>query len=142
MRNVAAIAVVGLALTSCATLPPVNDAATLTVRSYDLATGEYVLELRNHSARPLLYLNPYLTFHVVRSPEPEAFPESTEGAVLMVHDTKLPAGESVTFSGKCTSVGICSRPNAYIAVRACWYTDAWTCKKYLPVWSATPLNGA
>ena len=142
MRRVAAISVVGLALTGCVTLPPLNDAATLTVRSYHPTTGEYVLELRNNSSRPLLYLNPYLTFHVVRSPESEAFPEPPDGMALMIHDTKLPAGESVTFSGKCTSAGICSRPNTYVAVRACWYTKDWTCKEYLPVWSDTPLNGA
>src|SRR5690606_36081955 len=100
------------------------------------------LELRNHSVRPLLYLNPYLTFHVVRSPDPKGFPESPDGTVLMVHDTKLDPGESVIFAGQCTSAGVCSRPSTYVAILACWYTEAWTCKKYLPVWSATPLNGA
>ncbi|GGA82703.1 hypothetical protein GCM10011521_21230 [Arenimonas soli] len=142
MRTIAVIAAIIFALVSCASLPPLTGSASLSVLSYDQATGDYVLELRNHFARPILYLNPYLTFHVVRSPSPESFPESPGRMALMVHDTKLEPGKAVTFSGQCTSAGICSRPGTYVAVRACWFTEAWTCEEYLPVWSETPLNGA
>jgi hypothetical protein len=121
---------------------PLTEGVTLSVRSYDRTTGAYVLELHNHTARPILYLNPYLTFHNIRSPDPEPFPASPEGMALMVQDTKLAPGGSVMFSGQCTAAGTCSRPGTYVAVRACWFTEAWTCKDYLPIWSETPLNGA
>ncbi len=136
--------VMTLAIAGCATLPPLTDGVTLSIRSYDRTSGAYVLELRNHTSRPILYLNPYLTFHTVRSPAPEPFPvslEGPEGIVLMVHDTKLDPDQSVTFSGQCTEAGVCSRPATYVAIRACWFTDAWTCKEYLPIWSERSLNG-
>src|SRR6185295_802361 len=135
MTKFLALAAAVLAITGCMTLPSLSEGITLSVRSYDRATGAYVLELRNNTARPILYLNPYLTFHTTRLPEPEPFPASPEGVVLMVHDTKLAPGKSVTITGECTAVGACSRPETYVAVRACWFTDAWTCKQYLPIWS-------
>jgi hypothetical protein len=141
MTRSLAIAVV-LLLAGCATSPPLSDGVTLSVRSYDRTTGAYVLELRNSTARPILYLSPYLTFHTTRSPEPEPFPASPDGMALMVHNTKLAPGTSATFSGQCTASGACSRPETYVAVRACWFADAWTCKEYFPVWSETSLNGA
>ncbi|WP_156969926.1 hypothetical protein [Arenimonas malthae] len=142
MRNVVAIAMLAAATSGCATLPPVTDAASLTVISYDRATGEYVIELRNSGARPILYLDPYLTFHVVRDTSPESYPDSPDGFALMIHGAKLDPGKAVTFSGKCTSTGICSRPGTYVAVHACWFTKAWACDEYLRVWSGRPLNGA
>jgi hypothetical protein len=142
MRNIAAIAILFAAASGCASLRPVTDVASLTVISYDRASGEYLLELRNSSARPIVYLNPYLTFHVVRDTSPEPFPDSPDEFALMVHDTKLAPGEAVTFSGKCTSTGICSRPETFVAVHVCWFTKAWTCDEYLRVWSDKPLNGA
>lgn len=111
------------------------------VRSYDRATGDYVLELRNETTRPVLYLNPYLNFDTVRRPEPEPFPESPEGMALMVHSTKLAPGGSVVLSGRCTAGGLCSRPETYVAVRACWFAKMWTCEQYFPIWSKTPLTG-
>ena len=141
MRNIATIAMLLAAASGCATLPPVTEVASLTVISYDRTSGEYLLELRNSSARPILYLKPYLTFHVERDTSPEPFPESPEEFALMVHDTKLEPGEAANFSGKCTSSGICSRPNTFVAVHACWFTNAWTCEEYLRVWSDKPLNG-
>jgi len=140
-RFLAPTAVV-MTLAACATFPPATEGVSLSVRSYDRATGAYVLELRNHTARPMLYLDPYLTFHTVRSPDPEPFPTSPEGMALMVHNTKLAPGKSVTFSGQCTVAGTCSRPGTYVAVRVCWLSGSWTCMHYLPIWSETPLNGA
>jgi len=144
MRQFLALATTALALAGCATLtlPPLAKDVTLSVNSYDHTTGAYVLELRNNTPRAILYLNSYLTFHVVRSPDPEPFPTSSvEGLVLMAHDTKLDPGSSITFSGQCTAAGACSRPDTYAAVNACWFTMVWTCKEYLPIWSETPLNG-
>lgn len=128
-------------LAGCTTLPPLSEGVTLSVRSYDRATGDYVLELRNDTARPVLYLNPYLNFDTIRSPDPEPFPESSDGMVLMVHSTKLDPGGSVVLSGKCTAGGLCSRPETYVAVRACWFAKAWNCAQYFPIWSKAPLTG-
>jgi len=75
-------------LTGCTTMPPLTDGVTLSLRSYDSATGDYVLELRNETKRSILYLNPYVAFDTIRSPDPEPFLASPEGMVLMVHDTK------------------------------------------------------
>ena len=133
---------VALAISGCMTVPPISEGVTLSVHSYDRTSGAYVLELRNNTTRPILYLDPYLTFHTVRLSAPEPYPASSEGLVLMVHDAKLAPGEAVTFTGACTASGACSRPGTYVAVRACWFTDAWSCKQYLPIWSETPLNGA
>ncbi len=133
---------VAFGLASCTTLPPLSEGVTLSVRSYDRTTGDYVIELRNDTKRPILYLTSYLTFHTVRSPAPEAFPESQEGMALMVQHAQLVPGGSTTFSGKCTAAGACSNPETYVALRACWYADGWTCEQYVPVWSRTPLNGA
>lgn len=58
-------------LAACATLPPLSDGVTLSIRTYDPATGDFVMELRNETVRPILYLNPYLAFHTIRSPDPE-----------------------------------------------------------------------
>jgi len=129
-----------LLLAGCASLPSPSEGVTLSVRSYDRVTGAYVLELRNNASRPILYLDPYRTFHTVRSPIPIPFPESQEEIALMVHGTKLPAGGSVTFSGTCTESGACSRLGTYVAIHACWFTDTSTCRKYSPIWSETPLN--
>lgn len=71
-----------------------TDGATLSLRSYDSATGDYVLELRNETKRSILYLNPYVAFDTIRSPDAEPFLELPEGMVLMVHGTKLVAGGS------------------------------------------------
>jgi len=144
MPKFPALAMTALAVGGCATLtlPPITNDVSLSVKSYDQTTGAYVLELRNNAPRAILYLNPYLTFHVVRSPEPAPFPTSSvEGMVLIVHDTKLDPGSSITFSGHCTAVGTCSRPSTYVAVNACWFTEVLTCKEYLPIWSETSLNG-
>ena len=130
-----------IALAGCATLPPLSEGVTLSVRSYDRTTGAYVLELHNRTARSVLYLNPYVTFHTTPSPEPEPFPASPEGMALMVQNTKLAPGASATLSGQCTAAGGCHTPGTYVAVRACWFTDSWTCESYLPIWSETPLNG-
>ncbi|MCE5232737.1 MAG: hypothetical protein ABFC67_09605 [Mizugakiibacter sp.] len=111
------------------------------MRSYDRTSGAYVLELRNQARRPVLYLAPYLTFSTTRTPDPMAFRAAPEGMALMAHDTKLDPGESATFAGRCTATGACSSPGTYAAIPACWFTTAWTCGKYLPVWSETPLNG-
>lgn len=128
-------------LAGCTTLPPLSEGVTLSVRSYNRVTGDYVLELRNETARPVLYLNPYLNFDTARRPQPEQFPESPEGMALMVHSTKLVPGGSVVLSGKCTPGGPCSRPETYVAVRACWFAKAWNCEQYFPIWSKTPLTG-
>lgn len=128
-------------LAGCTTLPPLSDGVTLSIRTYDPATGDFVMELRNETVRPILYLNPYLTFHTIRSPDPEPFPESPEGMVLMVHSTKLAPGGSAVLSGKCTVGGACSKPETYVAVRACWLAKAWNCEQYFPIWSETPLSG-
>lgn len=90
---------VTLLLAGCTTLPPVSKGVTLSVLSYDSTTGDYLIELRNNTVRPILYLDPYLTFDTVRSPAPEPFPESAEGMALMVHNTKLAPGESASFFG-------------------------------------------
>lgn len=142
MTRFLALTAVALALAGCATFLSVTDGVTLTVRSYERTTGAYAIELHNHTTRPILYLDPYVTFHTVRSPDPEPFPASPEGIVLMVHDTKLAPGKSVTLTGQCTVAGACSRPGTHVAVRACWFSDSWTRKHYLPIWSETPLNGA
>jgi hypothetical protein len=142
MKRSLAVAVVALALSACASRGSLTDGVSLAVRSYDPGSGSYELQLRNNTSRPVLYLNPYLIFHDTRRSEPEGFPSSPEGSVLMVHDTKLAAGASVTFTGTCTAQGTCSRKPTYVAVLACWFTDAFTCKEYLPVWSESPLNGA
>jgi hypothetical protein len=128
-------------LAGCTTLPPLSEGVTLSVRSYDRATGDYMLELRNETARPVLYLNPYLNFDAIRRPDPEPFPEGLAGMAFMVHSTKLAAGGSVVLSGKCTAGGLCSRPETYVAVRACWFAKAWNCEQYFPIWSKTPLTG-
>jgi len=141
MKKLLTIALAYL-LAGCITSPPLSEGITLSVRSYDRVTGNYVIELRNGTARPILYLTPYLTFHTVRSPSPEPFPESPEGMALMVQNAKLAPGESIAFSGQCTIVGACSKPGTYVAIRACWFGESWTCKQYVPVWSRTPLNGA
>jgi hypothetical protein len=53
-----------LLLAGCATLPPpLSTGVTLSVRSRDRTTGTHVSELQNTTARPVLYLDPYLTFH-------------------------------------------------------------------------------
>lgn len=127
-------------LAGCSTLPPVSDGVTLSVRSYAPATGDYVLELRNDTVRPILYLNPYLTFDTIRSPDPEPFPESLVEVGFLVHSTKLEPGASKILSGKCTGGGACARPETYAAVRACWFEKSWNCEQYLPIWSVTPLN--
>ena len=142
MTRFLVLTAVAFAIAGCMTVPPLSQGVTLSTRSYDRSSGAYVLELRNNTTRPILYLEPYLTFHTVRSPDPEQYPASPEGVVLMVHDTKLAPGESVTFTGECSASGACSRPETYVAVRACWFTGAWSCKQYLPIWSETPLNGA
>lgn len=142
MPRFLATAALATTLTGCATLSPVTEHISLAVRSYDQTTGAFVLELRNHSTHPVLYLNPYLTFHVTRSPRPEPFPKALVDTAFVIHDALLSPGESLSLSGNCTAVGPCSRPHTYVAVRACWYTEAWTCKEYLPIWSVTPLNGA
>jgi len=128
-------------LAGCTTLPPVSEGVTPSIQSYDRATGDYVLELRSDTVRLVLYLNPYLTLDTNRSPDPEPFPESPEGMVLIVHSTKLDPGGSVFLSGKCTAGGLCSRPETYAAVRACWFVKAWNCEQYFPIWSKTPLTG-
>lgn len=142
MKTFLAAAVVACVLSGCATTSSVTEGVRLSVRSYDPASGNYELELRNRTSRPVLYLNPYLIFHNVRRPEAEDFPSSPEGMALMVHDTKLAPGGTVTFRGACTAQGTCSRKPTYVAVLACWFTEAFTCEKYLPVWSETALNGA
>lgn len=127
-------------LAGCTTLPQLSDGVTLSIRSYAPVTGDYAIELRNDTVRPILYLNPYLTFDTTRLPDPEPFPESLEGMVLMVHSTKLAPGASAILSGKCTKDGACSRPETYVAVRACWFSNAWNCRQYFPIWSETPLR--
>lgn len=121
--------------------PPTAEGVTLSVRSCDRASGAYVLELRNHARRPILYLNPYPTFDAHRTPDPMTFPTAPEGAALMAHDTMLGPGESLTLTGRCTATGACSVPGTYAAIHAYGFTTAWTCGTYSPVWSATPLNG-
>ena len=128
-------------LAGCTTLPQLSEGVTLSIRSYDRSTGDYVLELRNETVWPILYLNPYLTIDTNCSADPEPFPESPEGIVLMVHSTKLAPGGAAVLSGKCTARGACSRPETYVAVRACWFAQAWNCKQYFPIWSETPLTG-
>lgn len=133
-----------LFLTGCATFGAVGDSVTLTVRTYEQATGKYVLELRNDSTRPVLYLNPYRIFSTVRSDQSEPFPlEATavEGTVLLIHDTLLDPGESVVFTGICTRQGACARPATYVSVRVCWSNRHFTCDRYWPIWSDTPING-
>lgn len=142
MTRLLVLIAVALAVAGCTTVPSISDGVTLSVRSYDRTSGAYVLELRNNTKRPILYLDSYLTFHTVRSAAPEPYPASPEGMVLMVHDTKLAPEESATFTGECTVRGACSRPGTYVAVRACLFTGVWSCKQYLPIWSETPLNGA
>lgn len=134
-------AVAGLA--GCTTTPPFGESVTLSVRSWDSETGSYELELRNHAARPILYLNPYLVFHTERNPDPAPFPYSPEvdGAVFMLHDTKLPPGEAVALAGRCTVAGVCAQQSMYVSVRVCWFNKAFTCEEYWPVWSDVPLNG-
>lgn len=127
-------------LAGCTTLPPVSEGVILSVRSYDRATGDYVLELRNETTRPVLYLNPYLNLDAIRRPDPEPFPEVLAGMGFMVHSTKLAPGGSVFLSGKCTAGGLCSSPETYVAVRACWFVKAWNCEQYFPIWSKTPLS--
>lgn len=140
MMRLLALFIFATVVAGCTTWPPLSDGVTLSVRSYDRTSGAYVLELRNRTSRPILYLDPYLTFHTVRSSDPEPYPASPEGMVLMVHHIRLDPDKSVTFSGQCTSAGACSRPATYIAVRACWFMEAWTCKEYLPIWTDKSLN--
>ncbi len=45
-------------LAGCTTMPPLTDGVTVSLRSYDNATGDYVLELRNETKRSILHLNP------------------------------------------------------------------------------------
>ena len=136
--------IAALALTGCASIGSLDSSVTLTTKSYDRLTGDYVLELKNDSSRPVLYLNPYRVFNTVRSGRSEPFPlnqVAPEGTVLLIHDTLLDPGESVEFRGKCTREGACSSPDTFVAVRACWSNSAFTCKRYWPIWSNVPING-
>ncbi|WP_282295180.1 hypothetical protein [Stenotrophomonas sp. PS02289] len=132
-----------LLLAGCTTLPPLSDGVTLSIRSYDPATGDYKIELRNETSRPILYLSNYQTFHTIRSPDPEPFPDflvSPDGLMLMIHNTRLDPGHSIVFSGTCTESGLCDRPQTYVAVRACWFKKSWDCEQYFPIWSKTPIS--
>ncbi len=143
MKRLACL-IAALSLTGCVTFGAVSESVTLTVRTYEPTTGEYVLELRNDSRRPVLYLNPYRIFSTARSEQSEPFPlEATavEGTVLLIHDTLLDPGESVVFTGTCTREGACARPATYVSVRACWFNRSFTCDRYWPIWSHTPING-
>ncbi len=141
MKTFVAAAVSAVALCGCVTAGPVTEGLTLSVRAYDPASGQYELELRNNSSRPALYLHPYFIFSTELRRDAEPFPLSPEGT-LMVHDTKLAPGKSVTFTGRCSSQGHCAGQRTHVAVLACWFTEEFTCQRYLRVWSATPLNGA
>ena len=141
MRPIRFVTVAVLILLSACTASRSTQGVVLSVRSYDRATGACALELHNNTSRPILFLNPYLTFNNTRSPALAPFPESPDGMVLVVHDTRLAPADSVTLTGRCPADGTPSQTGTFVAIRACWFTEEWTCEAYFPVWSETTLDG-
>lgn len=140
VRRVALLAV-ALVLAGCGTVPPLTDRVTLSVRSYDPTSGAYELVLDNQSRHPIVYLSSYFTFNTIRRPDAAPYPDSPNGDVLMASRRQLNPGTATIFSGICTSAALCSQPRTYVAVRACWFTETWSCEQYWPIWSQTPVNG-
>jgi hypothetical protein len=135
------IAFIPLYCQSAATQSDLAPHLVLDVSSYDAASGEFTLLLRNRAPRDIYFLHYLVEFSGNPQPDSQAQPSVPSGEPVVFHEALLKAGESSKISGTCTHEGLCKNAGVFAGVYTCWSNSRWQCNEYTLIWSGKPLNG-